>query len=253
MTDHGRVALVTGGTRGLGLGLVQDLLADGWTVAACGRKEPDAPLRQENAEAAFMRCDVRQADQVEALMQDVRKRYGRLDLLINNAGGSPVTPAADASPRFSEAVIGLNLLGPLHMSRAAYGLMAEQEDGGSIINIASISGLRPSPGTAAYGAAKAGLLSLTQALAMEWGPRIRVNAIIVGLLATDSAAGGHYGGDEGIARIARSLPMQRLAEPRDIAGVVRFLTSPQAAYISGAQIAVHGGGEKPTYLDLAAG
>jgi NAD(P)-dependent dehydrogenase (short-subunit alcohol dehydrogenase family) len=139
------------------------------------------------------------------------------------------------------------------MARAAYGMMAGQDNGGSIINIASISGLRPSPGTAAYGAAKAGLLSLTQALAMEWGPLIRVNAIVLGLLATDSAADGHYGGEEGLARIAESLPMKRLAEARDIAAVIRFLASPQAAYISGAQIAVHGGGEKPTYLNLAAG
>ena len=246
------MALVTGGTRGLGRALVQDLLAAGWDVVACGRKEPE-PISHGRAQASFIPCDVRQADQVEALMKEVESRHGRLDLLINNAGGSPVVSAAEASPRFSESIIGLNLLGPLHMARAAHGLMIRQDEGGAIINIASISGLRPSPGTAAYGAAKAGLLSLTQALAMEWGPRIRVNAIIVGLLATESAVIDHYGGEDGLMKIADSLPMKRLAEAKDIAAVIGFLTSPQAAYISGAQIAVHGGGEKPNYLSLIAG
>src|SRR6202011_297332 len=159
---------------------------------------------------------------------------GRLDVLVNNAGGAPPADTETVSPKFSTAIIALNLVAPLVFAQRAFAVMKDQAEGGVIVNIASISGLRPSPGTAAYGAAKAGLLSLTQALAMEWGPRIRVNAIIVGLLATESAAIDHYGGEDGLRKIADSLPMKRLAEAKDIAAVIGFLTSPQGAYISGA-------------------
>jgi NAD(P)-dependent dehydrogenase (short-subunit alcohol dehydrogenase family) len=128
--------------------------------------------------------------------------------------------------------------------------MQGQADGGSIINIASVSAARASPGTAAYGAAKAGLLNLTQSLAMEWGPKVRVNAIIAGLVATGNAE-AHYGGPAGLARVAASLPARRMGEPADIADACLYLASPRAAYVSGAALAVHGGGERPSFLDLA--
>jgi NAD(P)-dependent dehydrogenase (short-subunit alcohol dehydrogenase family) len=104
------------------------------------------------------------------LVTAIEQRHGRLDLAINNAGGAPYADAATASPRFSESIIRLNLLAPLHVAQRANRTMQTQADGGVIINIASVSATRPSPGTAAYGAAKAGLLNLTSSLAVEWAP-----------------------------------------------------------------------------------
>ena len=141
---------------------------------------------------------------------------------------------------------------PFYCAQAANRVMQRQETGGSIINIASVSALRPSPGTAAYSAAKAGLVSLSQGLALEWGPKVRVNSIIAGLVATDSAA-DQYGGPQGVARIGAMFPLKRMALPADVASACLFLSSPFAAYISGAQLAVHGGGETPLYIHLARG
>ncbi len=252
MVDEQKVALVTGGGKGLGRSISEALLAQGWTVAICGRREPDDLPCHDKRTPFFEICDVRKPDDVEAMVERIIERTGRIDLLVNNAGGSPPVAAADASPRFSEAIIALNLLGPLHMARACHPVMARQPDGGTIINIASVSGTRPSPGTAAYGAAKAGLLNLTESLAMEWGPKIRVNAIVVGLLDTGTDDTDHYGGPEGIARINAMLPLKRMAKGADIAATVLFLASPSASYISGARIALHGGGERPAFLDLSA-
>ncbi len=251
VADEGRTALITGGGKGLGRAISEALLAEGWTVAICGRSEPETLPEAGGRTAFFEPCDVRKPDEIAALVDRVVARTGRIDLLVNNAGGSPPVPAAEASPRFSEAIVALNLLGPLHMARACHPVMARQPEGGVIVNIASISGTRPSPGTAAYAAAKAGLLNLTDSLAMEWGPTIRVNALIVGLLDTGAADADHYGGAEGIARINASLPMKRMAKGSDVAATVIFLASPAAAYLSGARIAIHGGGERPVFLDLA--
>jgi NAD(P)-dependent dehydrogenase (short-subunit alcohol dehydrogenase family) len=119
-----------------------------------------------------------------------------------------------------------------------------------IINIASVSGTRPSPGTAAYGAAKAGLLNLTQTLAVEWAPKVRVNAVTAGMIRTEQAQ-LHYGDAAGIAAIAATVPLGRLGEPEDVGDVCLFLASPLARYISGASILLHGGGERPAYQAAA--
>jgi NAD(P)-dependent dehydrogenase (short-subunit alcohol dehydrogenase family) len=169
---------------------------------------------------------------------------------VNNAGGAPSADAATASPRFSEAIVRLNLLAPLHVAQAATRVMQEQDDGGSIVNIASVSGLRPSPTAAAYGAAKAGLLNLTQTLAVEWAPKVRVNAVTAGLIRTE-LAGIWYGDEEGIAAVGATVPLGRMGEPADVAGACLYLASPLAAYVSGANIVVHGGGERPAYLSAA--
>ncbi|HET6524339.1 SDR family oxidoreductase [Sphingopyxis sp.] len=245
-----RVALVTGGGKGIGRAIAERLLADGFDVVICGRNAPTELPSHEGHAAEFEACDVRDADAVQAMVERIFARHGRLDLVVNNAGGSPEADAATASSRFSERVLALNLLGPLHVAQAANRIMQAQAEGGAIVNIASVSGVRPSPGTAVYGAAKAGLLSLTESLAMEWGPKVRVNAVVVGLVATEAAA-DHYGGEEGMKRIDAMLPLGRMAQGADIAGVVSFLASDDAAYVSGARIAVHGGGERPAFLDLA--
>ena len=198
----------------------------------------------------FYACDVRDFEQIEACVNLVMERFGRLDVLINNAGGAPYADAATASPRFSESIIRLNLIAPLNFSQVANRAMQQQEEGGSIINIASVSTLRPSPGTAAYGAAKAGLVNLGSSLAVEWAPKVRVNAVVVGLTETEQAH-LHYGDDAGIAAVGATIPLGRMALPGDIGDACLFLASPLASYVSGTSFAVHGGGEKPVFLDAA--
>src|SRR5207244_6370793 len=129
----------------------------------------------------FITTDVREPEQVEALVHSTVERTGRLDVLVNNAGGSPSADTATASPRFSAAIVTLNLLAPLYCAQAANTVMQGQEDGGVIVNIGSVSAMRANPGAAAYGAAKAGLLNLTQTLAVEWAPKVRVNYVSAGL------------------------------------------------------------------------
>jgi NAD(P)-dependent dehydrogenase (short-subunit alcohol dehydrogenase family) len=174
------------------------------------------------------------------------ERFGHLDVLVNNAGGSPAVPAADASARFVAQVVALNLLAPMYCSQAANAVM-QAGGGGSIVNIGSVSGLRPSPGTAAYGAAKAGLVNLTRTLAVEWAPKVRVNCVVAGMIATE-AAEDHYGGAAGLAAVAATVPLGRMGTPEDVAGACLFLSSPLASYVSGAALEVHGGGEGPAFL-----
>ena len=246
---EGKVAIVTGGTRGIGAAIVRRLLAAGCEVVTCGRNEPESLPQVDGRSASFQACDIRKADQAQALIEATVAQHGRLDIVVNNAGGSPQAEAATASPRFSEAILALNLLAPLHVSQAAYPHLSKSK--GSIVNIASVAATRPSPGTAIYGAAKAGLVSLTKSLAQEWGPDVRVNAIIVGLIETETAE-QTYGSDRAQERIANSLPLKRMGRGDDIADAVAYLSSPMAAYVSGAELAVHGGGERPLFLEIVA-
>jgi NAD(P)-dependent dehydrogenase (short-subunit alcohol dehydrogenase family) len=246
----GKVVLVTGGGRGVGHGISTRFLEAGAQVVICGRKQPDEPPTADGRTAVFRACDVRDVEQIDQLVGFATQRFGRLDVLVNNAGGSPAVEAAEASPRFSEAIIRLNLIAPLNLAQRANAVMQSQDEGGAIINIASVSGIRPSPGTAAYAAAKAGLLSLTQTLAVEWAPRVRVNAITAGMIRTEQAH-LHYGDAEGIASVAATVPLGRLGEPRDVGDACLFLASPLASYISGASLLVHGGGEAPAFLAAA--
>jgi NAD(P)-dependent dehydrogenase (short-subunit alcohol dehydrogenase family) len=198
----------------------------------------------------FIACDVRDPEQVAAMVDEIAATERRLDVVVNNAGGSPVADTATASPRFTESIIRLNLLAPLHVAQAANRLMQQQDDGGSIVNISSVSGVRATPNAAAYGAAKAGLLNLTQTLAVEWAPKVRVNAITVGLVRTEQA-NLHYGDEAAIAAVGATVPLGRMAEPVDVANACMLLASQLASYISGANLLVHGGGELPAYLDAA--
>jgi len=242
----GQVALVTGGARGVGRGITERLLDAGATVAVCGRSTPDEGALPDGV--VFVAADVRDPDSVAALVDEVVERLGRLDVAVNNAGGSPGTDAASASPRFSEKIIALNLTAALHVSQAANRVMQVQPTGGSIVNVASLSGLRPSPGTAAYGAAKAGLISLTSSLAMEWAPKVRVNAVSAGMVRTEIFE-EYYGGPTGAAAVAATVPLGRVAEPSDIGSAVAWLASPLASFVSGANIVVHGGGEQLAFSE----
>ena len=243
----GKVAIVTGGSRGLGRAITHALLEAGCQVEICGRTPPEAPCRAAGRTAGFHAADVRDPHQAQAFVEAVIARHGRLDILVNNAGGSPPSDAASASPRFAQAIVGLNLLAPLYLSQAAHDALAAAKDGGVIVNIASVAGVRPSPGTSVYSAAKAGLIHLGRSLAQEWGPRIRVNSVVVGLVATEAAA-ETYGSPEAQRRIADTLPARRLGTGPDVAGAVLFLCSPAASYVSGTELTVAGGGERVSFL-----
>jgi NAD(P)-dependent dehydrogenase (short-subunit alcohol dehydrogenase family) len=247
----GTAVLVTGGARGVGRGITEAFLAAGADVMICGRHAPDDPVAHEGRVAGFVTADVREPDQVEAMVAATTQGLGRLDVVVNNAGGSPYADAATASPRFSTAIIALNLIAPLLVAQRANGVMQTQDAGGCIINVSSLSGMRPSPGTAAYGAAKAGLINLTQSLAIEWAPAVRVNCVSAGAVLTEQAH-LHYGDAAGVAAVGAQIPLGRLASPADVAGACLFLASPMASYVSGANLVVHGGGERPPHLGAAA-
>ncbi len=197
----GRVVLVTGGVRGVGAGISSVFAQQGATVVTCARREV------EGLPYEFHPCDIRDDDAVKAMVDAIVDRHGRLDVVVNNAGGSPFVLTAESSAKFNRKIIELNLIGALSVSQHANETMQNQPGGGSIVNICSLSGRRPSPGTGAYGAAA-----------------------------------------ESIAAISKNVPLGRLATPADVGWAAAFLASDAAAYISGASLEVHGGGEPPHYL-----
>ena len=239
----GRTVIVTGGTRGIGRVIAETFLASGADVLICGRNEPEQLPAASGRQAVFTAADVRDPSRAKAVVDAAVDAFGRLDVLVNNAGGSPTADSATVSPRFVERIIALNLLAPFYVSQPANAVMQQQRDGGSIVNIGSVSAHQAAPLSAAYSAAKAGLVQLTRSLALEWAPKVRVNHITAGLIRTGSAA-EHYGEDAG-AGVARVIPMGRMAVPADVASACLFLASPLASYVTGADLAVHGGGEIP--------
>jgi NAD(P)-dependent dehydrogenase (short-subunit alcohol dehydrogenase family) len=244
----GQTVLVTGGCRGIGLGIAMRFATAGASVVVCCRHEPETLPPN----VSFVAADVREPDQIDAAVHACVERHGRLDVLVNNAGGSPPAETATASPRFSAGVIALNLTAPIVCAQRANAVMQLQDTGGTILNIASVSGVRPSPDTLAYGAAKAGLLNATQTMAVEFGPKVRVNALVIGYVLTEQS-NLFYGDAVGIAAVAATIPLGRLADPSDIGDVCLFLASPLASYVTGAQLLVHGGGERPAYIAAAKG
>ncbi|MEO2169203.1 MAG: SDR family oxidoreductase [bacterium] len=242
----GKTVLVTGGGKGVGRGISERFLDAGAEVVICGRSEPETLPEGDGRRARFQAADVRDLEQLQALVDGIVSQSGKLDVLINNAGGAPEVAATTASPRFHEKIIGLNMLAPIHISQIANLQMQKQEEGGAIVSITSVSGQRPSPGTAAYGAAKAGVVSWTQSVAVEWAPKVRINTISAGLVLTEQAE-VHFGKGELLARVEATVPLARLATPREVGDVCVYLASPMAAYITGADLLVHGGGEWPAF------
>jgi NAD(P)-dependent dehydrogenase (short-subunit alcohol dehydrogenase family) len=249
----GRAVVITGGTRGIGAGIARAFLAAGADVLVCGRSPAGEPPAAAGRSAVFTRADVRDPAQAQRLISEAAERFGRLDVVVNNAGGGPPVAAATASPRLHARIIELNLTGPLHVAQSANAVMQEQDGGGSIVMIGSVSGVRPSPGAAAYAAAKAGLHHLAATLAVEWAPKVRVNTVVAGPVAAGAGAAAHYGDDSAQAAIGLTIPMGRMATPGDVAGACLFLASPLAGYVSGAALLVHGGGEMPAYLAATEG
>lgn len=246
----GRTVIVTGGSRGVGRGIATRFLEFGADVVICGRNEPDELPSGKGRAAVFTAADVREVEQIEQVIAFTRERFGRLDVLVNNAGGAPEAAAATASPRFHESILRLNLIAPIHFAQQANAVMQDQPEGGVIINISSISAIRPSPGTAVYSAAKAGILQLTRSLAVEWAPKVRVVAVTAGMIETELSE-LHYGDADGVAAIGKTVPLGRLGQPGDVGDVCVFLASPLASYVSGASLLMDGGGEAPAFLAAA--
>lgn len=237
-----RVVLVTGGGRGVGAGIVEVFLRAGAHVEICGRREPEVDGHRAN----FSAVDIREAGQVADWIADIAARRGRLDIVVNNAGGAPFAEFVDGSPRFHAKVNDLNFMGAVHVAHAAYPLL-RQAGRGVMLSVTSISARRPSPGTAVYGAAKAALESLTMSLAVEWAPEVRVNAVSCGLVATPGAT-DHYGSAEQAARIAATIPRGVFATPQDVGQACLLLASPLSEHVTGAVLDVDGGGERPAFL-----
>lgn len=238
----GKVAVVTGASRGIGLGIAQRLVDEGAKVVVTGRKpEPleEAVASLGGAEHALGVAG--KADDAEHQADVVRRTieaFGSLDLLVNNAGINPVAgPLIDFDLGAARKTVEVNALGALAWTQAAYrGWM--QEHGGSVVNISSVSGVQPAPMIGMYGASKAMMISLTETLAVELGPTIRVNAVAPAIVKTAFAT-PLYEGREG--EVASHYPLRRLGVPEDVAGAVAFLLSDDAAWLTGQTIVLDGG------------
>ena len=240
----GRTALVTGGSRGLGREIAFGLAAAGADVAIASRRiEACERTAAEIAEATGRRslafgADVSRWDQIEPLVEDVYAAFGKLDVLVNNAGKSPLYPSVEEiDERYWDGVLGLNLKGPFRLSALVGSRMARGE-GGSIVNVSSVAATHPRPDSAPYAAAKAGLNALTIALAHTWGPKVRVNAILPGTFLTDISK--HWDMEE-FGRQAERFAARRGGAPEEIVGAALYLASDASSYTTGSLLTVDGG------------
>ena len=242
--------VVTGGTKGIGIEITKSFLKQNAKVFVLARQNPKRTIQAKGNKAVFVGCDIRNIDSLDAAVKEIKGLSKSIDVLINNAGGAPMANALSASNKFHEAIIDLNLSAPLNVSQRFAKIMMKQKTVSNIINISSVTATRPTPGSAAYGAAKGGLVNLTKTLAVEWAPKIKVNSIIVGYIETENSV-VHYGSKKEINKVAKTIPMKRMGKPEDIANACIFFSSNLADWITGAALEVHGGGEQPTYLEFA--
>ena len=238
----GKVAIVTGASRGIGLGIAQRLVAEGVKVCVTARK----PEALEEAVALLGGPDhalavAGKADDPEHREDAVRRTieaFGSVDLLVNNAGINPVFgPLVELDLAPARKIVEVNALGALAWVQSAHrGWMGEH--GGSVVNISSVSGVKPAPGIAMYGASKAMMISLTESLAVELGPTIRVNAVAPAVVKTQFASALYEGRED---EVSAAYPLKRLGIPADVAGAVAFLLSEDAAWLTGQTITLDGG------------
>ena len=244
LTD--RVALVTGSGQGIGEDIALVLAEAGADVVVAARTQDAiddtaAKVRARGRDSLAVRCDVLESEQLEALLAATIERFGRLDVLVNNAGGSFPKPALETSERAFEKVVRFNLTSPFLLTRLAVPRMVETAGEGVVVNISSGASQAAVGGLVAYGAAKAGLNQMTRILAREFAPKVRVNAIVVGQILTPGAAS--VLSEERLAQAAANIPMRRLGDVRDIAACALYLASPASSWVTGRVVEVDGGAD----------
>ncbi|GAB3146900.1 glucose 1-dehydrogenase [Amycolatopsis stemonae] len=239
----GKIAIVTGAGQGIGRGIAEKLAEEGATVVVTDVNEVSA---KETADAlggasTGLRADVTDRDSVTGMVEQVRTRFGRIDVLVNNAGWDVASPFVDSDPADWDRVIAINLYGVLNTTKAVLPVMTEQ-GAGSVVNVASDAGRVGSSGEAVYSAAKGGVIAFTKSIAREMA-RHQVNANAVCPGPADTALFASLGGDNPKLReaLTKAIPFRRLAQPRDLANVVAFLASDEAAYVTGQTVSVSGG------------
>ena len=241
----GRVAVVTGGTRGLGLAMAHGFARAGAEVVVVSRKpeaceEVAAALRAEGAKAAACACHVGHWDRLDGLVEDVYRDFGRVDVLVNNAGVSPqYGKLSEVTEELFDKVVSVNLKGPFRLA-ALVGERMVEAGGGSIINVSSIGAVRPTRDIVPYAAAKAGVNAMTVGLAHALGPSVRVNAIMPGPFLTSIASAWDM---ELFTQLARTFPLRRAGEAEEIVGAALYLASDASSYTTGTILTVDGGAQ----------
>ncbi len=245
----GKVVVITGGSRGLGHAMALGFAAHGARLAIASRKIESCEaavkeIRALGSDGSAHAIHVGKWADCDRLYEEVYSKWGRADVLINNAGLSPLYPSlVEHTEDLFDKVIGVNLKGPFRLS-ALFGERMKKEDGGAIINVSSISSIRPSYTTAPYSAAKAGLNALTVACAQEFGPKVRVNCIMAGPFHTDISKGWSRT-EEFTNRARRSYALGRAGEPDEIVGAALYFASPAASFTTGAVLTIDGGQSQP--------
>ncbi len=241
----GKVAIINGGSRGIGEAIARGLASCGAKVVLSSRKQESVQsvadsIVADGGQAVARTCHAGHLDEIEALFDGVRKDFGRLDILINNAATNPFFgPAAELPPEAFDKTVEVNLKGPYFMMSQAMPLMAES-GGGSVVNVASVAALMSLRGQAVYAMTKAGLVSLTKSFALEYGKSgIRVNAILPGIVETRFAAA--LVENPAIQKQLSRLPVPRAGQPEDMVGGVLYLVSDAAAYTTGTTLVMDGG------------
>ena len=245
-----KTVVITGGSKGIGLESTKTFLKHQANVIILARNKPKRKIQSKGNAGYFIECDIRNTESIDSAIKDIASKYKSIDVLINNAGGAPMADSLTASPKFHEAIIDLNLTAPLNLSQKIAKKMIKQKTVSNIINISSVTATRPTPGSAAYGAAKGALVNLTKTVAVEWAPKIKVNSIIVGYIETENSI-LHYGSKSEIKKVAKTIPLKRMGQPQDVANACVFFASDLAEWVTGSALEVHGGGESPAYLDVA--
>lgn len=241
---NGQVAVITGAGRGIGAAIAKALAEAGADVVLAARTQEQldataSVVRSFGVRALTVITDVMQEDQLDSLAQQAMKNFGRIDILINNAGGFPPKPALETTTEELERAFKFNVSSAFALTRICAPLMIESAGGGSVVNISSIAGHRPSACFAAYGTAKSSLSFLSQELAQDFAPKIRVNAIAVG--STKTEALNTVLTDEIESVMNQITPLGRLGEVEDIALGALYLASPASSYVTGEVLGINGG------------